>query len=109
MEKDYHGAEQAEAEKKNFEEVFQKRKDPDDAAVKKLSGGPYSLNQVFDGAKEEFKAMGIDSRSKLLSLVGQGAVKIDGQKISDAATPAFMPRKRHLLKIGRHFLNIDLT
>jgi len=107
--KDYHGAEEAESEKKNFEEVFQRRKDPDDAPVKKLSGGPYHLNQVFDNAREEFKVMGIDSRSKLLSLLGQGAVKIDGQKLSDANKSCFMSGKRHLLKIGRHFLNIDLT
>lgn len=107
--KDYHGAEAAAAEKKNFEEVFQKRKDPDDAPVKKLKGGPYSLNQVFDQAREEFKAMGIDSRSKLLSLLGQGAIKIDGQKLSDAASLSFQPGRRHILKIGRHFLNIDLT
>ena len=107
--KDYHGEEEAASEKKNFEDVFQKRKDPDDAPVKKLSGGPLNLNQVFDGAREEFKAMGIDSRSKLLSLLGQGAVKIDGQKLSDAASPSFQPGKRYLLKIGRHFLNIDLS
>jgi len=67
--KDYHGQEEAAAEKKNFEDVFQKRQDPDDAPVKKLSGGPYTLNQVFDNAKDEFKNMGIDSRSKLLSLL----------------------------------------
>lgn len=107
--KDYHGTEAAAAEKKNFEDVFQKRKDPEDAPVKKLKGGPYTLNQVFDQAREEFKEMGIDSRSKLLSLLGQGAVKIDGQKLSDAASPSFTSGKRHLLKIGRHFLNIDLT
>ncbi|MFA5339307.1 MAG: tyrosine--tRNA ligase [Candidatus Omnitrophota bacterium] len=107
--KDYHGEEAAAAEKKNFEDVFQKRKDPDDAPVKKLSGGPLSLNQVFDGAREEFKAMGIDSRSKLLSLLGQGAVKLDGEKLNDAARPSFGPGKRHLLKIGRHFLNVDLS
>lgn len=107
--KDYHGAEAAAAEKKNFEEVFQKRKDPDDAPVKKLKGGPYSLNQVFDQARQEFKGMGIDSRSKLLSLVEQGAVKVDGEKISEANSPSFKPGKRHILKIGRHFLNIDLT
>lgn len=107
--KDYHGAAKAEAEKKNFEDVFQKRKDPDDAPVKKLPGGPYSLNQVFDMAKPEFKDMGIASRSKLLSLLEQGAVKIDGEKLSDATGPYFKPGKRHLLKIGRRFLNIDLT
>ncbi|MDD5073554.1 MAG: tyrosine--tRNA ligase [Candidatus Omnitrophica bacterium] len=107
--KDYHGEEAAAAEKKSFEDVFQKRKDPADAPVKKLSGGPLSLNQVFDGAREEFKAMGIDSRSKLLSLLGQGAIKLDGEKVSDAASPSFVPGKRHLLKIGRHFLNVDLS
>ncbi len=107
--KDYHGSEAAAAEKKAFEDVFQKKKDPDDAPVKKLKGGPLNLNQVFDQAREEFKAMGIDSRSKLLSLLGQGAVKLDGEKISDANRPCFLPGKRTLLKIGRHFLNIDLS
>ncbi len=108
--KDYHGAEAAAAEKKSFEDVFQKRKDPADAPVIKLSGGPYSLNQVFDRRKkEEFTAMGIDSRTKLLSLVGQGAIKVDGEKVNDASSPCFEAGKRHLLKIGRHFLNIDLS
>ncbi|MFA5335164.1 MAG: tyrosine--tRNA ligase [Candidatus Omnitrophota bacterium] len=107
--KDYHGADAAAAEKKSFEDVFQNKKDPDDAPVKILKGGPLSLNQVFDGSREEFKAMGIDSRSKLLSLLGQGAVKLDGEKLSDANKPCFMPGKRALLKIGRHFLNIDLS
>ncbi|MFA5148745.1 MAG: tyrosine--tRNA ligase [Candidatus Omnitrophota bacterium] len=107
--KDYHGADAAASEKKSFEDVFQNKKDPDDAPVKKLKGGPLSLNQVFDGSREEFKAMGIDSRSKLLSLLGQGAVKLDGEKISDAGKPCFMPGKRTLLKIGRHFLNVDLS
>lgn len=107
--KDYHGQEEAAAEKKSFEDVFQKRQDPDDAPVKKLSGGPYTLNQVFDGAKEEFKNMGIGSRSKLLSLLEQGAIKIDGKKISEANSPYFESNRRCLLKIGRHFLNIDLS
>lgn len=107
--KDYHGGKEAAAEKKNFEDVFQKRKDPDDAPVKKLSGGPYNLNQIFDQAREEFKDMGIDSRSKLLSLLGQGAIKLDGEKVRDANNTFFGPAKRHLLKIGRHFLNIDLS
>jgi len=88
---------------------FQKRKDPEDAPVKRLKGGPLSLNQVFDQAREEFKEMGIGSRSKLLLLLEQGAVKIDGEKLTDAASPSFTPGKRHLLKIGRHFLNIDLS
>ncbi len=107
--KDYHGQEEAAAEKKNFEDVFQKRQDPDDAPVKKLSGGPYTLNQVFDNAKDEFKNMGIGSRSKLLSLLEQGAIKIDGKKISEANSPYFESNRRCLLKIGRHFLNIDLS
>ncbi|MFA5115566.1 MAG: tyrosine--tRNA ligase [Candidatus Omnitrophota bacterium] len=107
--KDYHGHEVAAAEKKAFEDVFQKKKDPEDAPVKKISGGPFNLNQVFDQARDEFKAMGIDSRSKLLSLVGQGAVKLDGEKLIDANKQCFAAGKRHLLKLGRHFLNVDLT
>jgi tyrosyl-tRNA synthetase len=107
--KDYHGEEAAATEKKSFEDVFQKKKDPVDAPVKKLSGGPYNLNQVFDRAREEFKGMGIDSRTKLLSLLEQGAIKLDGEKVSDANSPSFGPGKRHLLKIGRQFLNIDLS
>ncbi len=107
--RDYHGEEVASAEKKAFEDVFQKKKDPEDAPVKKISGGPFNLNQVFDQARDEFKAMGIDSRSKLLSLVGQGAVKLDGEKLTDANKQCFGTGRRHLLKLGRRFLNVDLT
>lgn len=106
--KDYHGETQAQTEKKNFEEVFQKRKGPQDAPVKKLPPAAYTLNQIFDRSREEFKNMGIDSRSKLLSLLKQGAIEIDGKKIDEVNYPYFQQHSLYLLKIGKHkFLKID--
>ncbi len=108
MVKDYYGAAEAAEGKKNFEEIFQKRKDPKDVPVIKLSSQTRNLNQVFDKARVEFKTMGIDSRSKLLTLVEQGAVELDGQKITDANDPSFRENGCYLLKLGKHkFLSVD--
>ncbi|MFH0771805.1 MAG: tyrosine--tRNA ligase [Candidatus Omnitrophota bacterium] len=113
MVRDYCGAAEAATEKKNFEDVFQKRKDPKDAPVIKLLPAAYTLNQVFDKARIEFKAIGVDSRSDLKRLVDSNAVKIkDGEKITeirDWNSSVFQPNKRHLLKVGRHFLSVDLS
>lgn len=105
----YYGLSQAEAEKKNFEDVFQKRENPTDAPKTKLPPATYTLNQVFDRARPEFKNIGIGSRSELVRKLEEGAIKIDGTKITDGNFPYFAPHRCYLLKIGRHFLNIDTT
>lgn len=107
--KDYHGASQAENEKKYFEDVFQRKETPKDVPVKKLPPMVYTLNQIFDRARPEFNNMGITSRTMLLQKLDEGAIRIDGEKISEANSPYFQSNRRYLLKIGRHFLNIDLT
>jgi tyrosyl-tRNA synthetase len=108
--KNYHGEPQAKLEKRNFEEVFQKRKGPRDAPLKKLPPGVYTLNQVFDMAREEFRNMGVDSRSKLLNLLEQNAIEVGGKKIADANSAYFQAGSQHLLKVGKHkFLKIDTT
>ena len=106
--KQYWGDKKAESARSEFEKVFQKGDNPDDVLVIKLPAQAYSLNQVFDKARPKFKEAGIDSRNKLLTLLEQGAIKKDGEKMKESGSPDFQPHGQYLLKIGkRRFFKID--
>lgn len=107
---DYWGIDKAKDAKAEFEKVFQRGDNPDDVLALKLPPAIYSLNQIFDRARDDFKKLEIDSRNKLLSLLEQGAVTVDGKKMVDANAPDFCAHKQYFLKIGkRRFLKIDTS
>lgn len=106
----YHGEREADKAKQEFEKVFQKRQTPTDIKVKKLRPGSVAtLNHIFDKAKAEFSAAGINSRSELYRKLEAGAVYLNGQRIKEANGSYFEAHKEYILKIGRFFLKIDLT
>lgn len=103
----YHNKDMARRAREEFEKVFQRRDNPDDVVTVKLPPAAYTINQVFDMAREEFRKLDVDSRNKLLSLLKHNAIEKDGKKITEANSAEFEPHKQYLLKIGkRRFLRI---
>jgi len=93
----YHGAEAADRARLDFEKQFSRKEIPDDLEEFTLDGGRQAPPLIIDFAV----ASGIaSSRSAARRLVEQGAVDLDGERISswDAQVD---PRKEHILRIGR--------
>lgn len=98
------------AAKADFEKKFQKKELPDEIESIKIPKGSYSINQIFDKAKDEFKKFGIVSRSELLRKLKEGAIDVDGRKIDDANQILFEGGRVYTVRFGKHrFFKIDLS
>ncbi|MDA8130566.1 MAG: tyrosine--tRNA ligase [Elusimicrobia bacterium] len=87
----YHGAEQAQAARAHFEQVFSRKELPEDMEVFRAEKpGKLSYLMVAAGL-----AKGMNEARRLIS---QGAVRIDGEKVADDLT--FEPRDC-VLQVGR--------
>lgn len=78
----FHGAEAAAAARENFEKVFSKKENPDDMPELKPAEGA-TLSAVL------FSAGAAQSKNKARALIEQGAVRLNGQKITQDGPLSF--------------------
>ena len=90
---DYHGGEAAERARTYFETRFQRRETPAEVPVYRVEGELW----VCELLKQlRFTS----STSEARRLIGQGAVKVDGEIVSDVNF-RFIPGKHSLLEVGK--------
>jgi tyrosyl-tRNA synthetase len=90
---EYQGPEAAKKARAKFETRFQRREVPDDAPVFRIERELWIC--------ELMKQLGFAaSTSDARRLVGQGAVKVDGQTVTDVNF-RFVPGKHGLIEVGR--------
>jgi len=90
----YHGAKEAQKAKEEFEKVFTKREVPKDIPIFKIKKGQVKLIDLLLNLKL------VSSKSEAKRLIEQGAVDIDGVKISDKEKE-IVPKKNMVLKVGK--------
>jgi tyrosyl-tRNA synthetase len=97
--RDFHGAAFADAAAEHFTRVFQSREEPEQIEEMVLAAGTHSLVDVLVAA-----AMA-PSKSEARRLLKQGAVQLDGSRVSDTL-PSFslQPGVSLVLRCGKlHF------
>lgn len=78
----FHGKEAAVAARENFEKVFSKKENPDDMPVFKTADGVMLSAALFE-------AKAAPSKNKARALIEQGAVRLNGQKITQDGPLSF--------------------
>lgn len=78
----FHGQEAAVAARENFEKVFSKKENPDDMPVFKTAEGVMLSAALFE-------AKAAPSKNKARALIEQGAVRLNGQKITQDGPLSF--------------------
>lgn len=99
---DYHGTAAAEAAREEFNRVFRKREIPEDIETKEISiaSGPLRLTKLL--ASLNLAA----SNTEAQRLIGEGAVHINDEKVTDPKFEISQPDK-YLIKVGkRRFLRL---
>ena len=95
----FYGDAAAENELKAFAQVFSKGEDPDEMAELNLNniqnGFPTLVNILFESNL-------FDSKGQIRRLIAQGAVKVDGEKVSDGEMDMTKSdRKESIIKAGK--------
>jgi tyrosyl-tRNA synthetase len=90
---EYHSAEAARAAREHFETLFQRREIPVDVPVFKLADELWICELM-----KQLKF--VPSTSEARRLVAQGAVRVDGQSITDVNF-RFVPGRHGLLEVGK--------
>ena len=88
----FHGTEAAEAAKANFEKVFSKKENPDEMPLLRPSEGTL-LSAVL------FEAKAAASKNKARALIEQGAVRLNGRKLTQDAPLSF--ENGDVLQVGK--------
>jgi len=97
----FHGREAADAAQEHFRRVFQRRELPEEMPVRELSGPINIVDLIFDAGFAR-------SKSDARRLVQQGAVRLDGERVTDIETTV-EPREG-VLQVGkRRFLRLRPT
>lgn len=96
----YHGEQSANEAEKNFIRVFQKRETPGEMPEHRLKGETTILDILVASKLVSSRAEG---RRKCL----EGAVQIDGKKITDPFQKISVAQSA-ILKLGRHFRRLEL-
>lgn len=78
----FHGKEAAVAARENFEKVFSKKENPDDMPIFKTAEGVMLSAALFE-------AKAAPSKNKARALIEQGAVRLNGQKITQDSPLSF--------------------
>ena len=92
----FHDAAAAKEARAHFERVVQRRETPDEIPEVEVAGGSDGAG-LLDLLRGE---LGIASNSEARRLVAQGAVQIDGERVSDA-TLRLAPGGPYLVKAGK--------
>ncbi len=90
---EYHGAEAARAARENFETRFQRREIPANVPVFRLADELWVCELM-----KQLKF--VSSTSEARRLIGQGAVRVDGEPVTDANF-RFVPGRHSLLEVGK--------
>ena len=100
---DFHSAADAERAQAHFAQVFQQREDPDEMSIFDTAGG--LLSDIL------FNSGMVESKSAGKRMIKQGAVSLDGEKVSDPATCAVGTTGQfRVLKLGkRKFVKLRIT
>jgi tyrosyl-tRNA synthetase len=93
----YHGEEAAAAERRWFEEVFSKGREPEGIEERTFGEAPAT---AFDLARACLDPGG-HSNSDIRRLFQQGAVKLDGEKLADFSAPVALSREGSTLRLGK--------
>ncbi len=100
---EYHGAEEAERAEGRFERVFQRGESPGEAPTIAMSMNPDGMSNV-DVTVVLVSGKAAASRAEARRLLAQGAIEIDGQRVSEQRV---VVRDGSLIRVGRHrFLRI---
>ncbi len=89
----YHGAEAAQGAQEAFEKQFSRGEVPDEMPEVEISGDEIGVAELLKTCFEV-------SLSEARRMVGQGAVSIDGEKISDGAA-VIAPKSGTVVKMGK--------
>jgi len=101
---DFHGAEEAEKAAAEFRKVFSEKQIPDEMEVFEIAPGTQPVLEVL-------RASGlVASNSEARRLIRQGAISLEGEKITDETKPLVLQAGRsYILKIGpRKFKKISV-
>ncbi len=101
----FHGPSQAEAARDAFLNRFQRGQVPDDVVELALAAGSEGLPlpRLLKDANL------VSSTSEAIRLIGQGAVRVDGERLADAKQ-RFLSGHTHLLQVGkRRFARVTLS
>ncbi len=90
---EYHGAETARTARENFETRFQRREIPANIPVFRLADELWVCELM-----KQLKF--VSSTSEARRLIGQGAVRVDGEPVTDANF-RFVPGRNSLLEVGK--------
>jgi tyrosyl-tRNA synthetase len=90
---DYHGAGAARSAREHFESKFERREVPDNAPVFRIAADLWICELM---KQLKFAA----STNEARRLIGQGAVRVDGQTITDANF-RFVPGQHKVLEVGK--------
>ena len=101
--RDFYSAADAEQAETHFTQVFQQREDPDEMAIFDTPGGLLSDILYNSGM--------VESKSAGKRMIKQGAVSLDGEKVSDPAVGAISKVGQfRILKVGkRKFVKLRIT
>jgi tyrosyl-tRNA synthetase len=91
--REYHSPEAAGAARQHFETLFQRREIPDNVPVFKLADELWICELM-----KQLKF--VSSTSEARRLIGQGAVRVDGEPVTDVNL-RFVPGVHHLLEVGK--------
>ena len=96
----FYGIDAGKAELENFEKVFSKNEIPED--MKELSWAEASGGAEEAAVVNVMSASGLfPSKKEVRRLIEQGAVKLDGEKVSDAFLALKKPAKPFVLQAGK--------
>ncbi len=100
---DFHSAEDASQADAHFTQVIQQREDPEEMPSFDTPGGGLADLMLDSGL--------VGSKSEARRMIKQGAVSVDGQRISDpAASATGTPGQCRILKLGkRKFVRLRIT
>ena len=88
----FHGAEAAQAARENFEKVFSKKENPDEMPLLKPAENALLSAVLFD-------AKAAASKNKARALIEQGAVRLNGQKLTQDGPLSF--NDGDVLQVGK--------
>jgi tyrosyl-tRNA synthetase len=102
----FHNKKEADEAEENFKKVFSNRETPED--IEELDAGEYSENGLLDIVKLLSEKKLAKSKSDAKRLIQQGAVKLNGSKVTNFKAPVPV-KSGDILKIGkRKFFKIKL-
>lgn len=94
----YHGEELANNAEEHFKTAFQKQQAPEDALEIKIENPEEMANEVLDKVMATGKYA---SKGELKRLFTQGAVKVDGEKVSDFKELPNYIKEESVMQIGK--------